>query len=207
MKSLRSLTVVLPLVFLASCANKFTPAQREALSTVAIARTVVKSDAYSEPFGGDSQTAAAVPLATGGGIIPALIGESIAATQDNLFRGNKKSLFGSVQTNTPQVGKIMDAKLEDGLGSEPFFKSRLRPTSPNCITSTINSYRLVRVGKANGELLFAPQIIVEMSLNDATGEALAWGTYVGTGYNHPIEVYAANAAKSKEGYELAARAF
>lgn len=205
MKSLQHLAAIVPLVFLASCATTFTPAQREALSTVAIAPTVVKSDAYAEPYGGDRQAAAAVPQATGGGIIPALIGESIAATQDSMFRGNKKALFSSIQANTPQVGPIFTGKLSDGVKSELFFKSRVRATSPNTITSTITSYRLVRNGKINGELQFVPQIVAELSLNDASGKSLAKGTYVGTGYGNPIEVFSSSAVKSKEGYELAAR--
>lgn len=212
MKPLPLLIAVAPVVLLSSCVSKFTPAQREALSTVAIAPTQVKPNAYSEPYGGDRGVAdqagmVGVTSQTGaiGGALGAIIGESIAATQDNMFRNQKKGLFGAVQTNTPQVGVVLNAKLVGGLKNDPFFKSRLRPASPNSITSTVTSYQLIRVGKENDELLFAPRIVTEMSLNDGSGKALAKGIYTGIGDQKPIEFYASSAAKSKESYEKAAK--
>src|SRR6476660_6177271 len=162
MKPLPFLIAAAPFALLVSCVSKFTPAQREALSTVAIAPTQVKPTAYSEPYGGDRGVANGAAMAgvnsqTGaiGGALGAIIGESIAATQDNMFRNEKKGLFGSIQTNTPQVGVILNTTLVGGLKNDPFFKARLRSASPNSITSTVASYQLVRVGKGDDGLLFA----------------------------------------------------
>lgn len=201
------------LLLLPSCASKFTAAQRDALSTVAIAPTAVNPNAYAEPYGGDQQAASqagmvGVTSQTGalGGLVSSLVGQSIAATQDNMFRGKSKGSFGAVQTNTPQVSPLLNTKLTNGVKGMPFFASRVRAVSPNSITSKITSYRLVRNGKgADGELLLVPQIIVEMGLKDASGKSLAGGTFVGTGFPNPISVYASSAAKSREGYESAAK--
>ncbi len=201
------------LLLIPSCASKFTAAQREALSTIAIAPTVVVHDAYAEPYGGNRESAGqagmvGVTSQTGaiGGLVGSLVGETIAATQDNLFRGKSKGCFGAVQANTPQVGSALNTKLTQGVKAIPFFAAKVRAISPNQITSKITSYRLVRNGKnKDGELLFVPQIIVEMGLNDATGKSLAKGMFVGSGYQNPISVYASSAAKSKEGYDFAAK--
>lgn len=213
MTSLKLLAAAFPLLLLPSCATKFSPAEREALSTVAIAPTLVNRDAYAEPYGGDRQAAGQAGMVgvnsqTGamGGLVGSLVGEAIAATQNNMFRGKSKRSFGAVHANTPQVVPLLNAELTGGVKAEPFFASRIRADSPNSITSKITSYKLVRLGKAqDGELLLAPQLIVEMSMNDASGKSLAGGTYVGTGYLHPISVYASSASKSKEGYEMAAK--
>ena len=213
MKFHQKFAAVILLVALPSCATKFTAAQREALSTVAIAPTVVKSDAYAEPYGGDRQGASmagmvGVSSGTGaiGGLVGSLVGETIAATQNNLFRGKSKGQFDAVQKNTPNIGPILNTKLVSGLKQERFFSARLRDVSPNSITSQITSYRLVRSGKdKSGELLLSPQVIVELVLKDAAGKKLAGGAYVGTGYSNPISVYATHAAKTKEGYEIASK--
>lgn len=213
MKSPKLLSILVLLVALPSCATKFTAAQRSALSTVAIAPTVVNSDAYAEPYGGDRQAAGqagmvGVTSQTGaiGGAVGSLVGEAIAGTQDQVFRSKHKGSFAAVQANTPQVGPLFHAKLDSAIKAEPFFKSKVRPTSPNFITSTITSYKLTRMGKGEGgELLLAPQITVQMDLKDASGKSLAKGNYVGSGYLQPISVYATNASKSKEGYEFAAK--
>jgi hypothetical protein len=205
--------VACALLSLPSCASKFTAAQREALSTVAIAPTRVNPNAYAEPYGGDRQAAnqaglVGVTSQTGamGGIVGALVGNTIAATQDNMFRGKSKGSFGAVQANAPQVGPLVNTKLTNGVKENAFFASKVRTVSPNSITSKVTSYRLVRNGKsADGELLLVPSIIVEMALTDATGKSLAGGTFGVTGYANPISVYASSAAKSKEGYELAAK--
>lgn len=213
MKTIKFPIAVLPLLLLSSCATKFTAAQRDALSTLAITRTEVKSDAYAEPYGGDRKAAShagmvGVTSCTGaiGGVLGALIGESIAATQDNMFRGKCKGSFAAVQSNTPEVGSIVNEQLVSGIKREPFYGPRIRKDSPNTITSKITSYRLVRSGKdQDGNLLLTPQIIVVMSLNDASGNKLANGSYIGTGYSNPISVYASSASKCKEGYAIASK--
>ncbi len=207
------ITLALPILFLTSCATKFTTAQLAELSTLAIMNTNVQSNAYAEPDGGDRQMAASAGVAgvnsqagAIGSVVVSLIGESIAATQNSLYRKNNKHLFGAVQRNTPAVGGILNAQLVTSMKKEPFFGSRLRKVSPNYIKSSITSYRLVRSGKdQSGDLLLTPQLVADMELFNASGKKLAGGTYLGTGYSHSIAEYAGSAKKTKEGYELAAR--
>jgi hypothetical protein len=213
MNVVKPITTALLLVLLQSCATKFTTDQRDSLSTLAVVRTEVNSDAYAEPYGGDRQTAgkaAIVGVTSGtgaiGGVLGSLIGETVAATQDNMFRSKCKDSFAAVQRNTPEVSSIVNEQLADGLKREAFYGPRVRKDSPNNITSKVTSYRLVRSGKdKDGNLLFTPQVIVEMGLKDTSGKNLANGSYVGTGYSHPISVYASSAAKSKEGYVMASK--
>jgi hypothetical protein len=211
---LETLTAVaLSALLLSSCATKFTPEQRAALATVSVAPTEVPGDAYSEPYGGDRAGAAnagmiGVTSGTGalGGVVGSLVGETIAATQDNAYRSSNKEKFAAVQKNTPQVGPIMTSNLKKGMKNDGFFGSRLRDDSPNLVTSKVTSYRLMRSGKNDdGELLFSPQIVVEIQLKDGTGKSLAGGTYTGSGYPNITSVYAGSAAKTKEGYEFAAK--
>jgi hypothetical protein len=201
------------LLLLPSCASKFTAAQRDALSTVTIATTIVQDTAYAEPNGGDRQAAnqagmAGVYSQTGalGGLLGASIGENIFQIQNNMFRTKNQKAFSATQTNTPPMGPLLNTKLTSSTKNVPFFASKVRANSPNFITSSITSYGLVRGGKAaNGEILLVPQIAVKFDLIGTSGKSLAGGTFVGTGFPNPISVYACSAAKSREGYESAAK--
>jgi hypothetical protein len=212
MKSLR-LLVCCCVLATSSCATKFTAAQRESLSTVAISPTEVDEKAYSEPYGGDRAGTemarnAGVNAGAGalGGLVGSLVAESIAATQDNMFRSKSKDRFAAVQTNTPQVGPILNGNLTNSLKDDGFFSSRIRNSSPNTITSRITSYRLVRSGKnADGDLLLTPQITSVIELKDGDGKKLAGGTYVGTAGSLPISTYARSATESRDGYGSASQ--
>lgn len=213
MNHLIATAAALAVLLLPSCATKITAAQREMLSTVAVAPTEVPVYAYSEPYGGDRQGASSAAMAgassgTGalGGVIGSLVGQAIVATQDNLFRSSHKGYFAAVRANTPLVAPIVGNRLKSGIKNDRFFGPRLRENSPNRITSKVQSYQLVRNGKdKDGELLLAPQINVEIQLIDCSGKKLAGGIYSGSGSPNPLSVYAGSAVKSEEGYELAAK--
>ncbi len=192
---------------LSSCASKLTPAQRASLSTVMISSTTVDPEAYEEPYGGDiamRNNASNVP-ATGilGPLVGAAIGGAVAGTQNASFNSHNKNYFASIQHNIPgNVGELMDNRLKGTLKNDPFFKSRLTSSSGNKITAEITSHRLIRLGKNNvGNLIFAPQIYVDLNLKDSSGKSLAGRTYIGTGpAGYPIEEYAASAARTKQTY-------
>lgn len=108
MKFLVPAAALVCLFALSSCATKFTPAQREALSTVAIASTVVNADSYAEPYGGDRVSANNAKMATNnqggaiGGALSTLLVEGIAATQDKMFRNKNSGYFQAVQNTPPK---------------------------------------------------------------------------------------------------------
>jgi hypothetical protein len=198
--------------FLASCATKFTQAQKDALATVSISPTEVKSGAYLQPNGADRQAADSATMSgtsSGagalGGLVGALVGESIAASQNAIFKGKSKQHFDAVAKNTPEISRPVNSKLGGSIKSDTFFAPRLRSDSPNRFTSKVISYGLVRSGKQDdGTLLLTPQVAIEISLKDASGKKLVGRNYIGTGYNHPITRYASDQAELRKGYELAA---
>lgn len=206
-----SLPLIVVAALLSSCASKFTDAQRKSLSTIAIAPVIISKDAYSEPDGGD-RAAAAMAAQSGvnanagalGGLVGSLVGESIAATQNNLFRGKSKQHFAAVKSNTPNMGDTVSNKLKSSLREDGFFGPRLRESAPSEVTANITSYGLVRSGKGDdGNLLLTPSVIIDIHLKDAEGKKLAGRRYIGTGHNFPITTYASTAAESKKGYQLA----
>ena len=195
-------------VLLSSCATKFTAAQRAQLSTVAITKTTVDPEAYEEPYGGDIDArnrASNVPgFGALGPLVGAAVGHSIAGTQNNMFRGENSGHFTLVQKNTPRDLPVrLQTKLQDSLKNDSFFKSRLRPSSSNVITSEITSYRLLRVGKDdNDKLLFTPEVYVNIYLKDSAGTNLAGRTYIGRGtQSYTIDQYAASSEKTRKAYE------
>ena len=197
-------------LLLPSCATKFTPGQRNALSTVAVAGTTVDADAYEAPYGGDLEmrkNSSNVP-ATGilGPLIGMGIGSAVAGTQNADFKGKNSGYFPAVQKNTPaDLGKTLNGTLKQRLKNDSFFRTRITETSSNLITSEITTYRLVRSGKnADGTLTFVPQIYAEIHLKDSKGKNLAGRTYIGTGYGgRPVADYAGSAAMTKQAYDTA----
>lgn len=198
-------------LFLSSCASKFTAAQKEQLSTVAISPVSVADKAYKEPDGGDRAAANAAGMSGAsagagalGGLVGALVGESIAATQNSVFKGKSKQYFESVKANTPEAAQYVQTQLKKSIKEDAFFGSRLRDSSTNTFTTKLISYGLVRSGKEqDGDLLLTPQVALDIRLKDSAGKNLAGGLYTGTGHNHPIETYASNRAETRKSFELA----
>jgi hypothetical protein len=197
---------------LSSCASKFTPAQREALSTVTVANGKVDSEGYEDPYGGDlaARNATATGAGAGGGALGALIGaavgSSIAGTQNNMFAGANKNYFPAVRKNTPaDLGSMVSNSLKSALKRDAFFSSRVKESSGNIITSEVSSHRLIRIGKNdNGELIFSPEVYVQIHLKDSVGKELCGGQYIGVGTGtYTVAEYASNSVKSRQAYTTA----
>lgn len=193
-------------ISLSSCATKFTAAQKASLTSVAISGVTIRDEAYSDPSGADHAAATNTTMATGGGVIGALIGQSVAATQNSIFKGKSKQHFAAVKANTPEISSLLSEKLAGGIKNDPFFGQRLRGTSPNLIKSEVIRYGLVRSGKQDdGTLLLTPQVSVSFTLHGADGKKMAGRNYSGTGYNHPVGKYAGDRNELRKGYEMAAK--
>lgn len=197
---------------MSSCATKFTPAQRDALSTVMVSSAMTKDKAYQEPDAGDrgavqSSSMAGVSSGTGaiGGALGSIIGESIAATQDAMYDSKNKQHYSAVKTGSPDVGKMVTSELTGMLREDEFFKSRIRQTSPNQFKAEVINYGLVRATKTKeGVVQMQPQVAVKFSLVDGSGKVLHSHTSVGTGYHHPIDVYAKDRKIMADSYAIAA---
>ena len=205
--------LIITSTLLTSCATKFTAAQRAGLSTVAIARTAVENNAYTEPSGADiqlrqslSQSGASGQAGAAGGLIGALIGEGVAATQNAMFKGKNKIYFPAVQRNTPgNIADLMTKSLQGAMKDDRFFGPRVKSSSSNVVTSKVSSYGLVRTGKdKNGDLLLAAQVTAEIRLLDSSGKRMFGGVYPGVGgYSYTTSQYANDPAKSKQTYDSA----
>ncbi len=190
-----------------SCASKFSAAQREALSTVAIAKTEMGPDAYQEPYGGDEEARDRAARSGGSGgaigvLIASAVANGISGTQNSMFHKKCASCFPAIQRNTPNN---LNVTVHDGLRramkADHFFGPRLRESSGNVVTSTVTSYNLKRVSKEGDELLFSPRVDVHFALKDATGKELFVTTCQGVaGSQARITEYANSPAKSKTGY-------
>ncbi|MEO5913866.1 MAG: hypothetical protein ABIS50_06510 [Luteolibacter sp.] len=205
------LASIVSATLLSSCANKFSAAQRAALSTVAIATTEVDAKAYKEPYGGDEaarDNAAHSGDNAGalGVLIASAVANGIAGTQNSMFVKKSASYFSAVQHNTPgNLNVMVRDGLKRSMKNDRFFGSRVRDNSVNIVTSTVTSYNLMRVSKNDSELLFSPRVNVDFALKDAAGKKLFSMSCQGVGGGPaPISEYANDPAKSKAGYNEAA---
>lgn len=197
-------------VLFASCASKFTTAERESVSTVSIARTTLGKDAYQRPYGG-SQAAreAGVAAGTGGGAIGAmaglLIGESIAATQNSMFQSKNSAHVSTIERNTPrEAAKYLFDALGRDLKKDAFFSSRLKSDSPSRISSTVLRYGIMRTGEANGEMGFRMNVVAKIELINGSGKKLAGRQYLGaSAVNRTIADYAAHPALIRGDFDTA----
>lgn len=204
--SLLATSMTASLLF-SSCVSKFTPAQKEALSTVAVAKGNIDSDSYEDPYGGDLAARDAASNVHGAGalgvLIGAAVGASIAGTQNNMFVSSHEAQFEAVRRNSPgDLGNLMSTSLKQALKKDSFFSSRIKETSGNTFTSHITNHRLIRISKnGNGELLFSPEIYVDILLNDASGKTIFESSVIGHGVGaYPISDYANSSKKSREAY-------
>lgn len=210
MKTIRILPIITASL-LASCATKFSEAQKQSLSTVAVAPGTLAAKAYQEPDGGDraaAQTAAMAGVNSGtgaiGGALGSIIGESIAATQDSLYDAKNKQHYSRIQEITPNPAPILSQKLKTNLEDDAFFGQRLKPASPNQFKVEVLNYGLVRASKTNeGEILVTPRVTARFSLVDGSGKELFKSTNSATGYHHPIGTYVQDPRKLAESYDIA----
>ena len=202
-------TAAIAALLLASCATKFTPAQRDALSTVAISKGTSAPDACKDPYGGDvamRDSSANIPGAgVLGPIVGLAVGGAIAGTQNNMFVGKNQGYFAAVRKNTPNnLGEMMTAKLKSAFKGDSFFGPRLKDRSPNIVSSQITAARLVRIAKnPSGELLMAAEIYATLALKDNTGKDIAGGrSYIGRGISAAtVAEYAASPQKLRKTYD------
>jgi hypothetical protein len=197
-------------ILLSSCASRLTPAQRAELSTVAIERPTVDSNAYEEPYAGDIEmrnNAANAAGASGGALgalIGSAIGSGIAGTQNNNFQRDNKAYVAAVKKNTPtDLDQAFAKKLKVSMNGYSFFRGKVVDNSSNLVTSYVSCYRLVRAAKNDqGTIIFTPEIYVDIKLKDSKGKKLVGGSYVGTSVGAaPIADYANNSVRTKQAFD------
>ncbi len=203
------ITASLFALFLNSCASKYSAAERAILSSVKIEQTSLADDAYHDPRGAARNSINENTQAAGGGLIGALIGEGIAATQNKLYNNKEKANFSKLKATTPKsLQPTVNAAVKRSLKNNPFFASKIKSQSPNRVLSKITSYSLTRTGKdANKNLRMSPYITAEIEIVGADGKAIGrgWTPITGTAsMSNSTSNYLANPTLLKRGYEQAA---
>jgi hypothetical protein len=181
-----SFRLVVPVVALAlaSCAH-WSDAQKAKLSTVALREPVVKADALKPVDGTESPEASSkVPMATGGGALPALIGLAIDAGvtsyQSNQFQKQYGTQLEQVNAAAPRsLGKKLRARTATLLQRDSFFGSRMRDQSPSAFQLDVLSYGFKRLHRTNDETHLGATMTVKVSLTGSDQKALINRVIVG----------------------------
>lgn len=180
--------LALPVVALAcsSCSHSWSEAQKSQLSTVALSEPVAVPGAAQPASGIDSPNAStSVPMATGGGLIPALIGVAIdagvEAHQKNQFEKQYAGQIEKVNANMPKgLGKKLRASTEKMLRSDEFFGPRLKDQSASRFSGELLSYRLERFHRTNDQTHLGARLTVQVRLAGADGKSLLDQPVTGT---------------------------
>lgn len=183
----KSLPAALALCLLSSCAQQFPASQRNAVSSVAIARTEVAADAYKTPDASEAggQLGNTMGGGTGGGLgylLGSAIEAGVASAQNSSFHGSNADVVAVINANKPKnLPRLLDESLERSMKRESFFGPRLRAQGSHTWHPEITSYGIRRTGKNDrGEIVFAPTVTTMIVLKDATGKRIIGGPSTGT---------------------------
>lgn len=209
MKKALLFTSVATALFLTSCSTKLSSKQRDALTSVAFTPTSQPASAYRDPNGAADGTGNSIGAASGGGLIGALVGEAVVATQNSLFKKNEGANFAKLRENAPKrLDKQVSQALSSALTANKFFGPRLRSSAPNKVVSEIKSYALTRTGKDSRGLLMSPQIVADVKILDEQNATLVKFLPNVTGVSSmsfPVQTYALDPALQRKGYAEAAQ--
>lgn len=212
---LRLLPALLPSILLASCASKLSEAQKSSLTQVMVNRPAVEATDLKPADGTDSPNAStAVPIATGGGLIPALIGSAIdagvTAHQANEFKKQYGAQLDQVQAQIPRnPGPDLRDRAAKVLKKDKFFGSRLVESgAPNRFDGDLVSYGLVRYDRSEDQTVLGMTITCNVWLTDAKGKKLFTRTLTAMSEDsHTIHDYAAKPSLVKKVYAQALDGF
>jgi hypothetical protein len=207
--------VSLPVLFLASCANKLSEAQKSSLTQVMVNRPAVEAGDLKPADGTDSPNASTgVPMATGGGLIPALIGTAIdagvTAHQSSQFKKQYGAQLDQVQAQIPRnPGPDLRERAAKVLKKDEFFGSRLVESgAPNQFDGDLFSYGLVRYDRSEDQTVLGLQITCDVWLTDAKSKRLFTRRLTARSTDsHTIHDYAAKPALVKKVYAQALDGF
>lgn len=180
------------------------------LSSVALVRAEMKADAYHEPDGTDTPgMGSSLPTATGGGILPALIGSAIDAgvskVQQSKFENANGHYAEAAKRNIPTgLDKRLTEKLEIGLRKDAFFRTRLRKDGAGKILPTVIRYGYARSSKSDsGEILMSPSMLIEVEIIGADGKSLLKEVVKSdSAQAKPMKTYANDAAFARRAFDV-----
>ena len=133
--------------------------------------------------GGDFASGAAVGAGAQLGV------EIVAAVQQKMFTSRYADAIAKAPGTVPgdlssRIGQTVAKKL----ASQPFFQDKIRDNSPNRFQVIVESYRYIRAGKANNEILMTPFLSGRFELVNSGGEKLLAQPFVAVSasYQRPL---------------------
>ena len=180
---------------LASCAPRWTEAQRSSLSTLAVSPSIGPK-AYSAPRGSDNAQAPVVVAGGGSFASGAAVGagvqlgvEIVSAVQQKMFTSRYADAIAKAPGSVPaDLSLRLRQRVAKKLASHAFFQGKIRETSPNRLEVIVEDYHYARAGKSNGEILMTPFFSGRFELVNANGEKLLTQRFFGVAphYQRPL---------------------
>lgn len=175
-----SAIVSLSLVSLVSgCKTTWSDADRSAISSVGVSPVGSLPDAYRKPDPTQSPgMATSIPVATGGGLIPALIGSAIDAKvtskQRKEYEATALQYFDEVELlcEEPPTGQVRDSMVEM-LRAQPFFRDLFSEEATDGFSVEITRHGLVRSFAASKErMTLSYEIVANVEFKNGRGKRL-----------------------------------
>jgi hypothetical protein len=139
---------------LSGCATGWSEAEKAKLSQVMVAPATVAKDCYQKPDATVSPGMAnSIPVATGGGLIPALVGSAIDAAvmskQQREFESTQAKYFPDLAKlfTVPPAAEVAEG-IKRALGKQDFFASRVAEQAPAVFKTEIVRYGLMKSSDA-----------------------------------------------------------
>lgn len=213
--SINSIALPCIALVLASCGNRLTEAQKASLTQVMVSRPVVEATDLKPADGTDSPGASnGVPMATGGGIIPALIGSAIdagvTAHQSSEFKKQYGAQLEEVQAAIPRnPGDDLRKRAASALKKDAFFGPRMvEAGAANRFDGELVQYGLVRYAREDDQTVLGMEIRCSVWLMDSGGKKLFTRVLSGRSKDsHTIHDYAAKKSLVKVAYDQALNDF
>ena len=176
------------LLILSGCATNWSESQKASLAFVALNKTTLVKNAYQKPDAKVSPGMAnSIPAATGGGLIPALIGSaidaSVTAKQQRKFEETNAQYFDALRVAMADAPtRFVDVALQTMLGADTFFGSRLHENSSCMFCSEILNYGLANSPYSKkDDVLLRLRISAKFTIKLADGSILFETTLEGVG--------------------------
>ncbi|WP_193214988.1 hypothetical protein [Luteolibacter marinus] len=197
-----------------NCSSTLSEKQKAAITQVTVAKPAVGPEDFQPASGTQSPGAAnGVPMATGGGALPALIGLAIDAGVTAHQASEFKKQYGAQldEVNAAARRDIGEALRERGskvVKNDPFFGPKLATSAPYRFDGELVRYGLVRFSRSDDQTYLGAEIVCNVWLADASGKKLFTRTTVCRSEDsHTIHDFAAKKSLVNDVFKQAADQF
>ena len=210
----RHAALTIAALILSSCATKLSEKQKAAITQVSVSKPVAGPEDFHPADGTQAPGAAnGVPMATGGGALPALIGlaidSGVKAHQSSQFKKQYGAQLDEVNAAARRdIGEALRAHGTKVLKSDPFFGPKLVAQAPNRFDGELQKYGLVRFSRDDDQTYLGAQIHCVVWLSDANGKKLFTRVIVCRSKDsHTIHDYAAKKSLVNDVFKQAGENF